>query len=284
MIAVPDRKACPVSTTIAVDALKEAHRSTWASGDYSRIAELVTDVGDRVAERAGISAGSEVLDVAAGTGNAAIPAAQAGARVIASDLTPELFVAGRRRAAQAGVAIEWIAADAEDLPFEDARFDHVLSSLGVQFAPRHEVVASELVRVCRPGGTIALGNWTADGYIGRFWTTMGPYLPKPPAYASPPAGWGRIEHVERLFAGHPVELSFERATVDFEAESPEAFIDMFADLYGPLLQARNALNGDGRWEALRADLIALSIDANNARDGGFRAPSDYLLIVARKQA
>jgi SAM-dependent methyltransferase len=272
-----------MSTTIPLEALKEAHRRTWASGDYSRIAELVTDVGERTVERAGVSAGSEVLDVAAGTGNAAIPAAQAGAQVIASDLAPELFVVGRRRAAEAGVAIEWIAADAEDLPFEDARFDCVLSSLGVQFAPRHEVVTSELVRVCRPGGTIALGNWAADGYIGQFWTTMGPYLPKPPAYASPPPGWGRIDHVEELFADHPVDLSFERATVDFEAESPAAFIDMFAELYGPLLQARNALTEVGRWTALRDDLIALSDDANIAPNGGFRAPSDYLVIVARKR-
>lgn len=273
-----------MSTTIALEALKQANRRTWASGDYSRVAELVTDVGERVAERAGIRAGGEVLDVAAGTGNAAIPAAQAGAQVIASDLTPELFVVGRQRAADAGVAIEWITADAEDLPFEDGRFDYVLSSLGVQFAPRHEVVASELVRVCRPGGTIALGNWAADGYIGRFWTTMGPYMPKPPAYASAPPGWGRVEHVEQLFADHPVELSFERATVDFEAQSPEAFIDMFAELYGPLLQARKALSQTGRWAALRDDLIALSAEANIAGNGGFRAPSEYLVITARKEA
>ena len=271
-----------MSTTIALEALKEAHRRTWASGSYARIAELVTDVGERVAERSGITPGSEVLDVAAGTGNAAIPAALAGAQVIASDLTPELFVVGRQRAADAGVAIEWIAADAEDLPFEDARFDDVLSALGVQFAPRHEVVASELVRVCRPGGTIVVGNWAADGFIGRFWTTMGPYMPKPPAYASPPAAWGREEHVSQLFAEHPVELSFERASVEFEAESPEAFIDMFADLYGPLLQARIALSEGGRWDALRNDLIALSDECNVDADGGFRAPSDYLVIVARK--
>jgi SAM-dependent methyltransferase len=273
-----------VSTTIALEALKEAHRRTWASGNYARIAELVTDVGERVAERAGITAGSEVLDVAAGTGNAAIPAAQAGAQVIASDLTPELFAVGRQRAADAGVAIEWIAADAEDLPFEDARFDYVLSALGVQFAPRHEVVAGELVRVCRPGGTIVLGNWAADGFIGRFWTIMGPYLPKPPAYASPPPGWGREEHVRQLFAQHPVELSVERASLEFEAESPDAFIDMFADLYGPLLQARNALSESGQWTALRDELIALSAESNVDGSGGFRAPSDYLVIVARKDA
>jgi SAM-dependent methyltransferase len=273
-----------VSTTIALEVLKEAHRRTWASGNYARVAELVTDVGERVAERAGITAGSEVLDVAAGTGNAAIPAAQAGAQVIASDLTPELFAVGRRRAADAGVAIDWIAADAEDLPFEDARFDSVLSALGVQFAPRHEVVASEVVRVCRPGGSIVLGNWAADGFIGRFWTIMGPYLPKPPAYASPPPGWGREEHVRQLFAEHPVQLSFERASLEFEAESPEAFIDLFADLYGPLLQARKALSESGRWPGLRDELIALGAESNIDRNGGFRAPSDYLVIVVRKDA
>ncbi len=229
--------------TVEIQALKEAHRKTWASGDYARIAELVTDVGERVVERAGVQAGADVLDVAAGTGNASIPAARAGAHVIATDLTPELFTAGRRRAQRTAVEVEWIAADAEDLPFEDERFDYVLSSLGVQFVPRHEVVASELVRVCRAGGTIALGNWAADGYIGRFWTIMGPYLPPPPEYASPPAGWGEREHVERLFAEYPVELTFERHALEFEAQSAEAFVDLLADFYGPLLQARTKLSG-----------------------------------------
>ena len=149
-----------------------------------------------------------------------------GAQVIATDLTPELFTTGRQRAQRAGVELEWIAADAEDLPFEDERFDYVLSSLGVQFVPRHEVVAAELVRVCRPGGTIALGNWAADGYIGRFWTIMGPYLPPPPDFASPPAGWGRVEHVKQLFAEYPVDVDALSATaLDFEADSAEAFID-----------------------------------------------------------
>jgi SAM-dependent methyltransferase len=273
-----------VSTTVAIQDLKQAHRKTWASGDYPRIAELVTDIGVSVVERAGVEHGADVLDVAAGSGNAAIPAATAGAHVIASDLTPELFVAGRHRAANAGVEIAWVVADAEDLPFGDERFDHVLSSVGVQFVPRHEVVAAELVRVCRPGGTIALGNWAADGYIGRFWTVMGPYMPAPPAYASPPPGWGRQEHVENLFAGHPVDLSFERLSLDFEGESPEAFIDLFADCYGPLLQARNALSAAGRWRDLRDELVALSAEANVATDGRFRTPSDYLVVVARKHS
>jgi SAM-dependent methyltransferase len=268
--------------TAEVEALKDAHHKTWASGDYARVAELVTDVGERVVQRAGVQAGSDVLDVAAGTGNASIPAARAGARVIATDLTPELFTAGRSRARRAGVELEWIAADAEDLPFEDERFDYVLSSLGVQFVPRHEVVVSELVRVCRPGGMIVLGNWAVDGYIGRFWTIMGPYLPPPPSFASPPAGWGRVEHVKQLFAAHPVELTFERYALDFGAESAAAFIDTLADFYGPLLQARNKLSATGRWEALRDELIGLSTEMNRAGAGGFQAPSDYLITVARK--
>jgi SAM-dependent methyltransferase len=272
-----------MSTTVDIQTLKEAHRKTWASGDYARCAELVTDVGERIVQRAGVSAGSEVLDVAAGTGNAAIPAARAGAHVIAIDLTPELFDAGRLRARQAGVEIDWIAADAEDLPFEDDRFDDVLSSLGVQFVPRHDVVAGELVRVCRPGGTIALGNWAADGYIGRMWTILRPYMPPPPAFVSPPAGWGRAEHIRELFAEYPVELTFERYSLDFTAESGEAFTDMLADYYGPLLQARNKLSADGRWEALRDELIALSTEMNAAQDGGFQAPSEYLVILAHKR-
>jgi SAM-dependent methyltransferase len=270
-----------MSTTVEIEALKEAHRRTWASGDYARIAELVTDVGERIVDRACVSAGSQVLDVAAGTGNASIPAA-AGAHVIASDLTPELFDAGRHRARETSVEIEWIAADVEDLPFEDKRFDYVLSSLGVQFAPRHEVVAGELVRVCRTGGTIALGNWAADGYIGRFWTIMRPYMPAPPAYASPPAGWGRAEHIRQLFADYPVEVTFERYSVDLTAESAEAFIDMMADYYGPLLQARNKLSADGRWSALRSELVALSVELNTSADGSFRAPSEYLVALAHK--
>jgi SAM-dependent methyltransferase len=270
-------------TTAEIQAVKDAHHKTWASGDYARIAELVTDVGERVVERAGVRAGSDVLDVAAGTGNASIPAARAGAHVIATDLTPELFTAGRQRASEAGVQVEWLAADAEDLPFEDERFDYVLSSIGVQFVPRHEVVTSELVRVCRADGTIVLGNWAAESYIGRIWTIMGPYLPPPPVFASPPADWGRSEHVEKLFAEYPVDVTSERYALDFEADSAEAFIDTLADYYGPLLQARNKLTAAGRWEALRDDLIALSNEMDAAGDGHFRAPSEYLITVARKR-
>jgi len=271
------------TTNIDTRPLKDAHRRTWASGDYPRIAELVTEVGEHVVERAGVWPGSETLDVAAGSGNAAIPAALRGASVVASDLTEDLLDAGRVRADGMGLEIRWVTADAEDLPFADASFDRVISSIGVQFAPRHQVVADELVRVTRPGGRIALGNWAADGYIGRFWTVMAPYMPQPPSYASPPPLWGRGEHVEELFADHPVDLSIERASMDFEAESAAEFIDMFADHYGPLLMARRALAAEGRWSDLRRDLIAMSEEANVSDEGRFRVPSDYLLIVARKR-
>ena len=138
------------------------------------------------------------------------------------------------------------------------------------------------MRVCRPGGTIALGNWSAEGYIGRMWTVMGPYMPPPPDFASPPAAWGRREHVEQLFGEYPVELTFERYTLDFETDSAAAYIDTLADFYGPLVQARNKLTATGRWEELRDKLIALSHEFDQATDNRFRAPGEYLVIVARK--
>ncbi|HEX9538688.1 MAG TPA: class I SAM-dependent methyltransferase [Streptosporangiaceae bacterium] len=268
--------------TAEIQALKDAHRKTWASGDYARIAELVTEVGERLVERdlhAGLAralaAGGEQLGGEV-RGNDLSASAGGGDRGVAGTRGHVQYVRARLHAG------EWLTADAEDLPFEDERFDYVLSSLGVQFVPRHEVVSSELVRVCRTGGTIVLGNWAADGYIGRFWTIMGPYLPPPPDYASPPAAWGRSEHVVQLFADYPVDLTSERYALDFEADSAEVFIDTLADYYGPLLQARNKLTPTGRWEALRDELIALSNEMNAAGDGHFRAPSEYLVTLARK--
>src|SRR5687767_4007226 len=156
----------------AVSALKEKHHQTWAAGDYSLIAELVEEAGTACAEAAEIQKGQDVLDVATGTGNAALVAAAKGAKVTGLDLTPELFDRARERAKEAGVEVEWVEGDAEDLPFEDASFDRVLSAIGVQFAPRHQVAAEELVRVCKPGGLIVLVNWTSDGKIGELFKLM----------------------------------------------------------------------------------------------------------------
>src|SRR5262245_51168612 len=167
--------------------LKLAHRATWASGDYAAVAEHIDAIPPaHLLGRVPVAEGQDVLDVAAGTGNAAIRAALSGADVVGLDLTPELFAVARRRAAMAGVYVDWVEGDAEALPFDDESFDVVLSVFGVQFAPRHRVVASELTRVCRPGGRIGVVNWTPQGFIGQFFKVMSAYLPAPPSYASSP--------------------------------------------------------------------------------------------------
>jgi SAM-dependent methyltransferase len=269
--------------TPEIEQLKAAHRATWASGDYAAVAEaFVRDVGLTAVAKAAVEPGTEVLDVATGSGNAAIPAALAGARVTGLDLVPELLDVGRELAREAGVEIDWVEGDAEALPYPDESFDTVLSVLGVQFAPRHEVTAQELVRVMRPGGTMVLACWTPAGFIGQLFKTMSPYLPKPPAGASPPPLWGDEDHVSALFAGSGVELAFEKHSASFHADSPAAFVEFMADHYGPVLKARARLAPEGRWSALRTDLVGLSERANVAGDG-FRAPSEYLLTLGRKR-
>src|SRR3954465_6624660 len=180
--------------------LKARHRAMWASGDYPEMVEtFLLPLGPRLVEACGIVPGMHVLDVAAGTGNASIPAARTGATVTASDLTPELLEAGRRRAEAEGVTLEWTEAHAEHLPFADASFDVVMSSIGAMFAPHHQDVADELVRVCRPGGTIGLLSWTPEGMIGALFRMMGPFAPPPPPGAQPPPLWGSEEHLQGLF-------------------------------------------------------------------------------------
>jgi SAM-dependent methyltransferase len=272
-----------MTMTLELEQLKAAHRATWASGDYAAVAQaFVSDVGLTAVAKAAVEPGAEVLDVATGSGNAAIPAALAGARVTGLDLVPELLDVGRELAREAGVEIEWVEGDAEALPYADERFDTVLSVLGVQFAPRHAVTARELVRVMRPGGTMVLASWTPAGFIGQLFKTMAPYLPKPPAGASAPPLWGQEDHLRALFGGTGVELAFETHSASFHADSPAGFVDYMADHYGPVLKARARLVPEGRWSALRSDLVALCERANVA-ENAFRAPSEYLLTLGRKR-
>ena len=207
------------SPTLPNDAeLKARHRKMWASGDYPGMVEtFLTPLGPRLAEACQVGPGTRVLDVAAGTGNASIAAAQAGAHVTASDLTPELFEAGRARAAAAGVELEWVAADAERLPFEDESYDVVMSSIGVMFAPHHQLAADELVRVCRPGGTIGLLSWTPEGMVGGLFRTIGPFAPPPPPGASPPPLWGSEAHVRELLGDRVALDRVERGVLDVTA-------------------------------------------------------------------
>jgi len=220
--------------------LKARHRAMWASGDYpSMVESFLLPLGPRLVEACGIGPGMRVLDVAAGTGNASIPAAETGATVTASDLTPELFDAGRRRARAAGVELDWVEGDAERLPFEDGSFDVVMSSIGAMFAPRHQAVADELVRVCAPGGAIGLLSWTPEGMIGALFRTMGPFAPPPPPGAQPPPLWGSEEHVRGLL-GDRVDLgTAERDVLPVTVfERSRDYGEFFKQRYGPTIAAR----------------------------------------------
>jgi ubiquinone/menaquinone biosynthesis C-methylase UbiE len=261
--------------------MKEAARSTWAAGDYDAVAERIWAVGKGIVDRTGVKAGERVLDVACGTGNATIPAAEAGAEAVGLDLTPELFEAGRRRAAEAGVAIDWVEGDAEELPFEDGSFDVVLSTFGVMFAPRHQVAAAELARVLRPGGRLGLCNWTPEGNIGAFFKTVVTHAP-PPTAGTPPVKWGVEEYVRELFAGLDVELELERRQVDFRYDSVEEVVETFATKFGPVVKARERLEPQGRWPALREDLAKLYAETNEASDGSVSFPGEYLVVAGRK--
>ncbi len=266
----------------AVADLKKTHRATWAAGDYAAVAELIDQAPPRdLLAHMDLSPGQDVLDVATGTGNAAIPAALAGAQVVGLDLTPELFETARRRAEQNTVSIDWVEGDAEELPFEDASFDRVLSVFGVQFAPRHEIVARELARVTRPGGRIGLVNWTPRGLIGELLKTIGGYMPAPPDYASPPPLWGSEQHVRRLFADTPVELAFARGHNPWRFESAEQFVAFMETHYGPTLKARERLTAEGRWEDCRAEIVALAERHNEATDGSLLMNAEYLVVVGR---
>jgi SAM-dependent methyltransferase len=273
-----------MTTTTAIDQLKAAHRATWDSGDYTDVADrFVIPVGEAALEAANLAPGIEVLDVAAGSGNPAIPAAQAGARVTALDLAPSLLEIGRRRARDAGVDVDFVEGDAEALPFEDERFDVAVSVVGVQFAPRHQLVARELARVVRPGGSIVLCSWTPRGFIGQFLKTVAPRMPKPPEGASPPPLWGDEAHVRQLFAPAGVRFEFELRDTPFSYGSAAGFVEYMAYHYGPLLKARERLSQEGTWDELRRDLVALSERSNVATDG-FRARSEYLLARGVKDA
>jgi SAM-dependent methyltransferase len=265
--------------------LKRAHRATWAAGDYAAVAEHIDAVPPRdLLGRLDVRPGQDVLDVATGTGNLALQAAAAGARVIGLDLTPELFAAARRRAAARGLSAEWVEGDAEELPFADATFDHVLSVFGVQFAPRHEVVAAETARVCRPGGYVGLVNWTPGGVIGELFTILSGYLPPPPAYASPPPLWGSEAHVRGLFAGTGVDLTFAHGHNPWRFASAEEWVAFLETAYGPTLKARERLAAAGSWEACREQIVAMSERRNEATDGTLLLQAEYLVAVGRKEA
>jgi SAM-dependent methyltransferase len=264
-----------------VEGFKDGQRRMWSIGDYPDIATNLLGAADALVEQVGVQSGERLLDVATGSGNVALAAAGLGAEVTGLDLTPELLDAARRRSAEAGATVEWVEGDAEQLPFEDDTFDRVTSCFGVIFAPRHLVAVGELVRVARPGASIALTAWTPEGLMGKMFATVGSYMPPPPPGFVPPAMWGDEDYVRGLFSDSGAVLSFERRTLAFNHDSPESWVEHNARVLGPTILAKAALEPQGRWGELEAELIGLYQEANDADDGTLRAQAEYLLTVAR---
>jgi ubiquinone/menaquinone biosynthesis C-methylase UbiE len=266
-------------------ALKDKHRALWSLGDYPAVAaEVIPATGPRLVAALGIHEGQRVLDVAAGSGNAAVAAARAGAEVVASDLAPALLEAGRRQAESLGMQLQWQEADAEALPYADGEFDVVMSCVGVMFAPHHRAAADELVRVCRPGGSIGLLSWTPQGFIGQMFATMKPYAPPPPPGAQPPPLWGDEGHVRSLLGDRVTDVvaRTEVLTVDRFA-SAEQMRDFFKQVYGPTIAVyRNIQDDPDRAATLDHALVELA--------GQFFASAtstmswEYLLLTATRAA
>ena len=256
----------------------------WASGDYPGMVEtFLLPLGPRLVEACGVESGMKVLDVGSGTGNAAIPAAETGAEVTASDLTPELFDAGRERAKASGVELDWVEADAENLPFENESFDVVMSCIGAMFAPHHQEVADELVRVCRPGGTIGMLNWTPEGMIGGFFKAMGPFAPPPPPGAQPPPLWGGEDHVRELFGDRVDWKQLERDVLDITTfERPQDWGEHFKDKYGPTIAARKNAEKDGREGEFDETVARFCEEWNLGSDEDARFEQEYLVCVGTR--
>ena len=265
-----------------LEELKRRARARWALGDYPAVARTTSAVGERIVGRLDPRPGEDVLDVACGTGNTAIPAALSGARVVGLDLTPELLAVARGRAADAGASVEWVEGDAEAMPFPDASFDVVLSTFGCMFAPRHEVAARQIARVLRPGGRIGLCCWTPDGSVGDFFRVVAEHLP--PQTAPSPLLWGDEDHVRGLFAGTGVEPRFDREVVDLEFPSAEAALEFYATRAGSVLAARAVLEPEGRWEDLHEDLFEFFARHGRPDDDGVSWAGEYLVITGGKDA
>jgi ubiquinone/menaquinone biosynthesis C-methylase UbiE len=268
-------------TPIDLGALKTRQQGAWSSGDYAVVGTTLQIVGEELCEALDVHAGQKVLDVAAGNGNATLAAARRWCDVVSTDYVPSLLERGRLRAAADGLSIEFKEADAEALPFADGSFDAVLSTFGVMFTPDQDKAAAEMLRVCRSGGKIGLANWTPEGFIGQLFKTLGKYLP-PPAGARSPALWGTRARITEMFGPSALVIQAVPRNFMFRYRSPEHFLEIFKNYYGPMLKAFAALDAANQ-QGLRDDLLALIGRMNRAEDGTMIVPSEYLEIVITRR-
>ncbi len=264
-----------------LQALKTRQHAAWSSGDYAIVGTTLQIVGENLCEALDLSAGSKVLDVAAGNGNATLAAARRWCDVTSTDYVPSLLERGRIRAAAEGLLVEFKEADAEALSFADGAYDVVVSTFGVMFTPNQDKAAAELLRVCKSGGKIGLANWTPDGFIGQLFKTLGKHLP-PPAGVKSPALWGTQSRLTELFGAAASSIKAEPRDFVFRYRSPEHFLEIFKTYYGPTLKAFAALEEPKR-AALGDDLLALVGRMNRAKDGTMIVPSEYLEVVVTKR-
>ena len=262
-------------------AIKQRQQATWASGDFAVVGTTLQIVGEMLAEAADVRAGERVLDVAAGNGNATLAAARRFADVTSTDYVPTLLDKGRARAQAEGLHVNFQVADAEALPFDDARFDVVLSTFGAMFAPDHRQVAREMLRVLRQGGRLGMANWTPEGFIGRLFKVIGAHVP-PPAGLASPALWGTESHVVEMLGAQADQMQCTRRQFNFRYRSPAHWVQVFRDFYGPTHKAFAALDAAGQ-RALERDITALLQDMNTAGPSSLVVPAEYLEVVVTKR-
>lgn len=267
---------------MSVDLEKQAaNRAIWSAGKWDRVADYVAGTGPKLLESVGVEEGMRLLDIGTGSGGSvAIPAAKRGAAVVGSDISDVHFDAARARAQAAGVEIDWVEADALDLPFEDGSFDRVLSTFGHMFAPDHTRAAAEMVRVTKPDGVIGFCAWTPEGVTGRMFRIVTTHLPPPEGFMPPPL-WGTEDHVRSLMEPLGVELSFERKLNEFQEENIDLYQETFQENFGPMVMARLAL-GDEGWPLLKSELDAFAAEENEAEDGTLLIRSEYLEVLGRR--
>jgi SAM-dependent methyltransferase len=270
----------PTQPAVDFAAIKTRQQATWSTGNYALIGTTLQIVGENLCEALDLRAGSRVLDVAAGNGNATLAAARRWCEVTSTDYVPALLEAGQRRAQAEGHDIRFQEADAENLPFADASFDAVVSTFGVMFTPDQEKAAAELARVCRPGGKIGLANWTPESFIGQIFKTIGKYVP-PPAGVKPPSRWGTRAGLEALFGASAAEIDATSRSFVFRFRSPEHWLEVFRTYYGPVNKTFGALDAE-KQAALTQDLMQLMAAGNRSGDGTLVLPSEYLEVVVRR--